>query len=48
MLVSDQVQMLMEMNDADKALDKAIGSWDAQLGKCIVFFYKYLSHTHSL
>lgn len=46
-LVSDQVQMLMEMNDADKALDKAIGSWDAQLGKGIVFFNKSLSLTHT-
>lgn len=47
-LVSDQVQMLMEMNEADKALDKAIGSWDAQLGKGIVFFNKSISLSLSL
>ena len=31
-LVEDQVQMLLEMDEADKALDKATSSWDAQLG----------------
>ena len=31
-LVSDQVKMLMEMDEANKALDKAIDSGDAQLG----------------
>ncbi|XP_019850373.1 PREDICTED: vacuolar protein sorting-associated protein 16 homolog [Amphimedon queenslandica] len=30
-LVEDQVQMLLEMDEADKALDKATSSWDAQL-----------------
>ena len=30
--VSDQVQMLLEMEETDRALDKAIGSWDSQLG----------------
>lgn len=30
--VSDQVQMLLEMEDTGRALDKAIGSWDSQLG----------------
>ena len=32
-LVSDQVQMLLEMRENERALDKAIGSWDSQLGK---------------
>ncbi len=31
--VSDQVQMLLEMDETDRALDKAIGSWDSQLGE---------------
>lgn len=31
-LVRDQVQLLLEMNETDKALDKAIDSLDAQLG----------------
>ena len=31
-LVSDQVQLLLEMNETSKALDKAIDSLDAQLG----------------
>jgi hypothetical protein len=30
-LVSDQVTMLLEMNETDKALDKAIDSWDTRL-----------------
>lgn len=34
-LVEDQVQMLLEMNETDKALDKATSSWDAQLGMSI-------------
>ena len=35
--VSDQVQMLLEMEETDRALDKAIGSWDAQLGEYNTF-----------
>ena len=31
-LVGDQVQMLLEMEETNKALDKAIQSGDAQLG----------------
>ena len=30
--VGDQVKILMEMDEANKALDKAIDSGDAQLG----------------
>ena len=41
-LVEDQVQMLLEMNEADKALDKATSSWDAQLGNyCLYIVSEY-------
>ena len=55
-LVSDQVQMLLEMKDTDKALDKAIGSWDSQLGQLYMYrnfsftkcvFYTIVAHTYS-
>lgn len=32
-MVDDQVQMLVEMGETEKALDKAIDSWDSKLGK---------------
>ena len=39
--VGDQVQLLLEMNEMDKALDKAINSWDAQLGMDNRILYMY-------
>ena len=43
--MSDQVKMLMEMDEANKALDKAIDSGDAQLGNgnkfLLCYYYKH-------
>ena len=47
MLVSDQVQMLMEMDEANKALDKAIDSGDAQLGTSCTYKCLHSSFLHS-